>query len=71
MQFNFNNIYPVDCISALTNELFFIGNFNGTIQAWKANKKKSINKFEFVQGYKANYNIIHPFYNLKGENRAL
>ena len=70
LQFNINSMYPVDCITALTNELFFTGNFNGTIQAWKTNKKKSINKIEFAHGYQENYNINHPFFDLSCKNKG-
>ena len=70
LQFNVNNMYPIDCITALTNELFFTGNFNGTIQAWKTNKKKSINKIEFAHGYQENFNINHPFYDLNCKNKG-
>ena len=70
LQFNVNSMYPVDCITALTNELFFTGNFNGTIQAWKTNKKKSINKIEFAHGYQKNFNINHPFYDLTCKNKG-
>ena len=70
LQFNVNNIYPIDCITALTNEIFFTGNFNGTINAWKTNKKKSINKIEFAHGYQTNFNINHPFYDLIGKNKG-
>ena len=40
LQFNTSGMYPIDCISPISNEIFFTGNFNGTIQAWKTNKKK-------------------------------
>ena len=70
LQFNVNNIYPIDCITALTNEIFFTGNFNGTIQAWRTNKKKSINKIEFAHGFQENFHINHPFYDLKCKNKG-
>ena len=62
MQFNLNDIYPVDCITALSNEVFFTGNFNGTIQLWNTNKKKSLYKLDFVHGYSSNFNISHNFF---------
>ena len=70
LQFNVNSMYPIDCITALTNELFFTGNFNGTIQAWKTNKKKSINKIEFSHGYQENFNVNHPFFDLNCKNKG-
>ena len=70
LQFNVNSIYPIDCVTALTNELFFTGNFNGTIQAWRTNKKKSINKIEFAHGYQENFNISHPFFDLNGKSKG-
>lgn len=70
LQFNVNNIYPIDCITVLTNEIFFTGNFNGTIQAWRTNKKKSVNKIEFAHGYQENFNINHPFFDLNCENKG-
>ena len=70
LQFNVNSIYPIDCITALTNEIFFTGNFNGTIQAWRTNKKKSINKIEFAHGYQENFNVNHPFFDLNGKSKG-
>ena len=70
LQFNLNNLYPVDCITALTNEVFFTGNFNGTIQAWKTNKKKSVNKIDFSHGYIDNFNINHPFFDINCKNKG-
>ena len=70
LQFNVNNMYPVDCITVLTNEIFFTGNFNGTIQAWRTNKKKSVNKLEFAHGYQENFHINHPFFDLNCKNKG-
>ena len=70
LQFNVNNLYPIDCITTLTNEIFFTGNFNGTIQAWKTNKKKSVNKIDFSHGYQDNFNISHPFFDLNCKNKG-
>ena len=68
LQYNINDIYPVDCISALTNEIFFTGNFNGCIQLWNINKKKSLYKKEFAHGYKTNFNISHNFFSGNNKN---
>ena len=64
LQFQDNDIYPTDCITPLNNELFFTGNFNGTIKAWKTNKKKSLLKKEFCHGYIEDFNINHNFFDL-------
>ena len=68
LQFNANGLYPIDCISPLSNEIFFTGNFNGTIQAWKTNKKKSVYKMDFAHGFQENFNINHPFFDLNMKN---
>ena len=70
LQFNTSNMYPIDCISPLTNEIFFTGNFNGTINAWKTNKKKSVYKFDFVHGFQEKFNINHPFFDLNLKNKG-
>ena len=70
LQFNTSGMYPIDCISPLTNELFFTGNFNGTIQAWKTNKKKSIYKMEYAHGFQDKFNINHPFFDLNMKNKG-
>ena len=70
LQFNANGLYPIDCISPLSNEIFFTGNFNGTIQAWKTNKKKSVYKMDFAHGFQENFNINHPFFDLNMKNKG-
>ena len=70
LQYNTNNMYPIDCISPLTNDIFFTGNFNGTIQAWKTNKKKSVYKIDYAHGFQENFNINHPFFDLNLKNKG-
>ena len=70
LQFNINNMYPVDCITCLSNDIFFTGDFNGTIKAWKTNKKKCINKLEYAHGYQENFNINHKFFDLNNESNG-
>ena len=70
LQFNTNGIYPIDCITPLTNDIFFTGNFNGTIQAWKTNKKKSVYKIEYAHGFQDKFNINHPFFDLNLKNKG-
>ena len=70
LQFNTNGIYPIDCITSLTNDIFFTGNFNGTIQAWKTNKKKSVYKIDYAHGFQNKFNINHPFFDLNLKNKG-
>ena len=70
LQFNASGTYPIDCISPLTNELFFTGNFNGTIHAWKTNKKKSVYKIDYAHGFLNKFNINHPFFDLNLKNKG-
>ena len=70
LQFHSSNMYPIDCISPLNNEIFFTGNFNGTIQAWKTNKKKSVYKIDFAHGFNEKFNINHPFFDLNLKNKG-
>ena len=70
LQFNSSNMYPIDCITPLNNEIFFTGNFNGTIQEWKTNKKKSVYKLDYVHGFEEKFNINHPFFDLNLKNKG-
>ena len=70
LQFHSSNMYPIDCISPLNNEIFFTGNFNGAIQAWKTNKKKSVYKIDFAHGFLNKFNINHPFFDLNLKNKG-
>ena len=70
LQFNTSGMYPIDCISPISNEMFFTGNFNGTIQAWKTNKKKSIYKIDYAHGFEDKFNINHAFFDLNLKNKG-
>ena len=72
LQFKINDIYPVDCLTGINQNIFFTGDFNGNISCWKTNKKKPIKHINFSHGYFENFHISHPFFfrfdkeNLKG-----
>ena len=51
-------------------KFFFTGNFNGTIQDKKKNKKKSVYKMDFAHGFQENFNINHPFFDLNMKNKG-
>ena len=70
LQFNTSNIYPIDCISPLTNDIFFTGNYNGSIQVWKTNKKKFVYSLNYVHGFQEKFNINHPFFDLNLKNKG-
>jgi WD40 repeat protein len=70
LQFNTSNMYPIDCISPLTNDIFFTGNFNGSIQAWRTNKKKFVYSLNYSHGYEEKFNINHPFFDLNLKNKG-
>ena len=63
LQFKSNDINPVDCITAINQNVFFTGNFNGNISLWKNNKKRFINCINFAHGYYENFHISHSFFN--------
>ena len=72
LQFKINDIYPVDCLTGINQNIFFTGDFNGNISCWKTNKKKPIKHINFSHGYFENFHLSHPFFfrfdkeNLKG-----
>ena len=70
LQFNTSNMYPIDCISPLTNDIFFTGNYNGSIQAWRTNKKKFVYSLNYSHGYEEKFNINHPFFDLNLKNKG-
>ena len=70
LQFNTSNMYPIDCISPLTNDIFFTGNYNGSIQAWRTNKKKFVYSLNYSHGFQEKFNINHPFFDLNLKNKG-
>ena len=63
LQFNINDIYPVDCISALNTNVFLTGDFGGNICAWRSNNKKYIGKYEHAHGFQKQFKVNHSFFN--------
>jgi WD40 repeat protein len=62
LQFKNNDIYPIDCLTSINNEYFLSGNFNGSLQVWKTNKKKYIKNYEFIHGIQKDFICKHDFF---------
>ena len=62
LQFRNNDVYPIDCLTAINNDYFLSGNFNGNLQVWKTNKKKYIKNYEFIHGIENDFICKHDFF---------
>lgn len=68
LQYNINDIYPIDCLSPINESYFISGNFNGDVYIWKTNKKKPIYKALNMHGYNKDFKLYNNFFDDTNSN---
>ena len=62
LQFKYNDVNPIDCLCGINSDIFFSGDFNGKINAWRTTKKRPIGELSYAHGYQKEFKAKHWFF---------